>query len=248
MALTALLAWVNLQFAHWMQMDWYWAWVLATLVHLSIYLIGGSVGWLLTRQLWPAIGLGQEIDQRPLKPGQLVYELRNGLLACLIFGVVSLSYRVLCQGIWPQDAVTAIWQLAAFVVFNNVYSYSSHRLLHSRRLISFHGVHHRSSRVTPFSSYSVHAVEALVIAATLPIFMLIVPLGLGMAVLLHAMGMIYTVCIHCNYDLWPTLSDGHWFKKLINHPTYHRYHHTLGNVNYGFTNRVLDLLFKTNKD
>lgn len=248
MALSTSLAWLNLQLHHWMQMDWYWALLVATLLHLSIYLIGGGIGWLLTRQLWPAMGLGQEIDQRPLKPGQLVYELRNGLQACLLFGVVSLSYRSLCIGIWPQDAISAIWQLAAFVVFNNVYSYGTHRLLHHRYLIRFHAVHHRSTRVTPFSSYSVHGLEALVIAATFPLFLLLVPMGLGMVVLLHAFGMTYTVCIHCNYDLWPTLSDDHWFKKLINHPTYHRYHHTLGNVNYGFTNRLLDLLFKTNKD
>lgn len=248
MTLSALTTWVNLQFAHWMQMDWYWAFVIATLVHLSIYLIGGSVGWWLTRRVWPTIGLGREIDLRPLKPGQLAYELRNGLQACLIFGLISLSYRSLCIDIWPQDTVTAIWQLLAFVVFNNLYSYSTHRLLHHRYLIRFHGVHHRSSRVTPFSSYSVHILEAIVIAATFPLFLLIVPMSLGMVVLLHAFGMMYTVCIHCNYDLWPSLSDDHWFKKLINHPTYHRYHHTLGNVNYGFTNRLLDILFKTNKD
>jgi lathosterol oxidase len=240
--------WMNLQFDLWLQMDWYWAWLLASVVHVSIYLIGGGIGWFLTRQLWPAIGLGQEIDARPLKAGQLAFELKNGLQACLIFGVFSLSYRFLCEGIWPPDITTALWQLASFVVFNNLYSYASHRLLHSRSLIRLHAVHHRSVRVTPFSSYSVHALEAMVIAATLPLFMVLVPLGLGMAVLLHAVGMMYTVCIHCNYDLWPALSDQHWFKKMLNHPTYHRYHHTLGNVNYGFTNRVLDKLFGTNKD
>jgi lathosterol oxidase len=248
MTLSALTTWVNLQFAHWMQMDWQWAFVIATFVHLSIYLVGGGVGWWLTRRVWPAIGLGQEIDQRPLKSGQLAFELRNGLQACVLFGLVSLSYRSLCMGIWPESAATAIWQLTAFVVFNNLYSYGTHRLLHHRSLIRFHGVHHRSTRVTPFSSYSVHAIEAIIIAATFPLFLLIVPMSLGMVFLLHAFGMMYTVCIHCNYDLWPSLSDHHWFKKLINHPTYHRYHHTLGNVNYGFTNRLLDRLFQTNKD
>jgi len=70
----------------------------------------------------------------------------------------------------------------------------------------------------------------------------------GMAWVLHAVGMLYTTCLHCNYDLMPGLSDQGRFKKLINHPTYHRYHHTLGNVNYGFTNRVMDLLFGTKRD
>lgn len=229
-------------------MSWYSALVTATLFHLLIYLVGGGIGLWLTRQVWPAMGLGQEIDQTPLKTEQLVNELRNGFVACLLMGWVSLSYRHLCDGIFPQDALTALWQLAAFVVFNNVYSYATHRLLHHRSLIRFHAVHHRSKRVTPFSSYSVHPIEALIIAGTFPFFLLLIPMSLGMVTVLHAFGMLYTVCIHCNYDVWPTLPDEHWFKKLINHPTYHRYHHTLANVNFGFTNRVMDILFKTNKN
>jgi len=243
-----LIAWVNWPFVAWLAADWPVALGVSIGVQLACYLVAGSVGWWLTRRVWPAMGFGREIDSRPPKPGQLKREIFNGIQSCVILAVASLSYPWLCKGIWPEDLWTAAWQLAAFVVFNNVYSYATHRLLHTKALIRFHGVHHRSVRVTPFSSYSVHAVEAVVIAGTLPLFMLIVPLGVAAASVLHIVGMVYTTCIHSNYDLMPALSDEHWFKKLINHPTYHRHHHTLGNVNYGFTNRVMDILFATHKD
>jgi lathosterol oxidase len=242
-----LMTWVNLPFVIWMEAGWPLALAISVCVQLACYLVAGTVGWWLTRRVWPRIGLGREIDPHPPRPGQLKSEILHGMQACLIFAVASLSYRGLCDGLWPADWWTAAWQLVAFVSFNNVYSYATHRLLHMRPLVRFHGVHHRSVRVTPFSSYSVHAVEAVIIAGTLPVFMLIVPIGVGAASALHVIGMVYTTCIHSNYDLMPALSDAHWFKKLINHPTYHRLHHTLGNVNYGFTNRVMDFLFGTQK-
>lgn len=216
-------------------------------VHCLIYLLGGGIGLLLTEKVMPMLRIGQPLDQRPTQPGQLRREIRTGLVACLILGLASLSYRWLCVGIWPTSWLQAALQISSFVVFNNIYSYATHRLLHTRALSRVHRVHHLSVRVTPYSSYSVHPIEAIIIAGTLPLFMLPIPLGVGTALVLHAVGMVYTTCIHCNYDLMPSLSDRHWFKKLINHPTYHRFHHTLGNVNYGFTNRLLDLLFKTSK-
>lgn len=77
------------------------------------------------------------------------------------------------------------------------------------------GVHHRSVRVTPWAGYSVHLVGAVIIGATLPVFMLMVPLGVGTAFVLHALGMLFTTCIHCNYDLLPSRAEGDWFKRLI---------------------------------
>lgn len=232
----------------WLHAPWPLALAAAIAMHLAIYLAAGSIGWLLTRRIWPAMGIGGEIDARDPKPGQLRQEITNGVTACVILGIMGLLYRVQCVGLWPASLAEAAWQIAAFVAFNNVYSYGTHRLLHTRWLIRFHGVHHRSQRVTCFSSYSVHPLEAFIIAATLPAFMLIVPIGLGTAFVLHLAGMVYTTCIHSNYDFLPHVSDQSWFKKLINHPTHHRYHHTLGNVNYGFTNRAMDLLFGTNKN
>jgi sterol desaturase/sphingolipid hydroxylase (fatty acid hydroxylase superfamily) len=230
----------------WLQAPGWQAFALSVAVQLAIYLTAASIGWGLTRRVWPQMGLGGEIDTQAPRPGQLRSEVLHGMQACVVLAVASLLYRWQCDGLWPASWAQAAWQLAAFVVFNNIYSYATHRLLHTRLLMRYHRVHHRSVRVTPFSSYSVHLVEATVIGATLPIFMLLVPLSLSAAIVLHLIGMVYTTCIHSNYDFAPRVPDAHWLKKLINHPTYHRHHHTMGRVNYGFTNRLMDVLFRTN--
>ncbi|RQP23181.1 sterol desaturase family protein [Piscinibacter terrae] len=233
--------------AAWMQAPWPLALLAAVGVHLSMYLVGGSIAWTFNQHFWPSLGVGRNLDPNPPRPGQVRMEIRHGMVACLILAVMTLSYRSLSDGIWPRSVWTAAWQLAAFVFYNAVYSYGTHRLLHTRWLIRAHGVHHRSVRVTPFTSYSVHPLEGLVIACTIPSFMLIVPLGVGSAFLLHGFGLAYTAYIHSNYDLLPQLPEGHWFKRLIDHPIHHRFHHTLGNVNFGFTGRWLDRLFGTHK-
>lgn len=234
--------------AAWMHAPWPLALLAAVFVHLSMYLVGGSISWTFNQRIWPGLGVGRDLDPRPPRPGQLRMEIRNGIIACLVLAVMTLSYRSLSDGIWPASVWTAAWQLPAFVVYNAVYSYGTHRLLHTRWLIRAHGVHHRSVRVTPFTSYSVHPFEALVIACTIPSFMLIVPLGVGCAFLLHGFGLAYTAYIHSNYDLLPHLPGKHWFKRLIDHPIHHRHHHTLGNVNFGFTGRWMDRGFGTHKE
>jgi sterol desaturase/sphingolipid hydroxylase (fatty acid hydroxylase superfamily) len=87
--------------------------------------------------------------------------------------------------------------------------------------------------------------EALIMALTLPIFMSFAPVGVGMAFLFHSLGMMFTTCLHCNYDLVPNLSKNHWFRNLVNDPAFHRMHHTKGNVNFGFTTSIMDRLFGT---
>jgi len=236
---------INEIFGYWLQAPWWLALLMATAVHLTIYIVGAGIGMALTLRVWPALRFGRAIDASPPRPGQMWMEFRNGVTSCLVFGVMTLSYRWLCSGYWPTSWPQGLLQFFAFLVFNNVYAYGTHRLLHLRALMRFHRVHHRSVRVTPWSGYSVHPLEAAVIGATVPLFMLMVPLGVGTAFVLHALGMLFTTCIHCNYELLLSWPEQHWLKRLVNDPAYHRLHHTRGNINYGFTSRLMDRAFGT---
>jgi len=236
---------INATMEYWLIAPWYIALVMATFVHLNIYFWGGLIGQTLTNKIWPAMGLGCQIDKHPPKPNQVQFEILNGVKACLLFGVVTLSYRGLSEGLWPETIWQATTLVVGFLAYYNVYGYVTHRLLHTRLLRQFHMVHHSSIRVTPWSGYNVHFVEALIMALTLPIFMSFVSVGVGLAFLFHSLGMMFTTCLHCNYDLVPNLSKNHWFRILVNDPSFHRMHHTQGAVNYGFTTSIMDRLFGT---
>ncbi len=240
--------WIDPILAYWLQSKWPIAIVIATVVHLTIYFAGAGMGMLLTMRVWPHFQIGRPLDRQSPRPGQIRAEIRAGIVTCLIFGSVTLSYRALCHGLWPSSWMQALFQFLEFSVFNNCYTYGTHRLLHSPVLIRFHRVHHRSVRVTPWSGYSVHPFEALIIAATLPLFMVFVPIGIGTAFALHALGMLYTTCIHCNYELLPSYPANRWLKQLIDDPAFHRIHHVQGSVNFGFPSRILDRVFNTNRE
>src|SRR5690606_40504614 len=54
-------------------------------------------------------------------------------------------------------------EILALVAWNDVHFWINHRLLHTRLLRRFHLPHHRSVVTTPFSTYSFHPVEALML-------------------------------------------------------------------------------------
>ena len=87
---------------YWLLAPWYIALLIATVVHLNIYFWGGLIGQILTTIIWPKMGIGCIIDQYPAKPGQVRGEVKYGVVACLIFGVTSLSYRHLTVGLPGQ--------------------------------------------------------------------------------------------------------------------------------------------------
>ncbi|MFD2205215.1 sterol desaturase family protein [Kiloniella antarctica] len=237
--------WINIVLEYWLVSPWYIALVMAIFVHLGIYFLGGIIGQVLTTKIWPKMGIGCIIDQYPARLGQVQNEIKKGIMACFLFGVVTLFYRHITIGLWPESWIIALVQFVVFFIYYNLYAYLSHRLLHTKYLIKYHAVHHSSVRVTPWSGYNVHPVEALIMAGILPIFMFFVPLSIGSAFVIHTLGMMFTTCIHCNYDLVPQFSKKHWFRQLVNDPAFHRLHHTKGDVNYGFGLSFMDRIFGT---
>lgn len=53
----------------------------------GIYLVFGSITWILTRYLLPALGIGRILDPRPVTAAQLRHELAWSGSSVLIFGI-----------------------------------------------------------------------------------------------------------------------------------------------------------------
>lgn len=233
---------INTILQYWIDSPWYIAFLMSTVVNISVFVLTASILDNAINRLIMNWKKGSYIDDRPLKPGQKRTEIRNGIIACVIFSIGSLFTRALFSNIWPISISSLIIQIVAFTLFYESYSYFVHRLLHSRWLIKVHSVHHRSVRVTPWSAYSVHGVEAAFIGVSAPLFMLIFPFSLGVALVLHIFGMMFTILLHSNYRMnFGDFVSSH----LSGHSNYHSCHHTQGNVNFGFVNSFWDVLLKT---
>jgi len=226
----------------WTTTHWFIAFAIACLVNIAVYIVTAKCLDSLISYVVSSRAIGTFIDDRELKPKQKTIEMRYGIVACCIFALGSIFSRILFEGIWPETFTSLLIQVASFIVFYETYSYFVHRLLHTKRLAQYHSVHHSSVRVTPWSAYSVHPIEAIFIGFSAPVFMLLFPLSLSVALTLHILGMMFTILLHSNYS---HTSSSALIKLPFSYAEYHSKHHLYGGVNFGFTHRFWDWAFKT---
>lgn len=132
------------------------------------------------------------------------------------------------------------------LALNETWFYFWHRLLHHRRLFRYvHAVHHRSVDVNPFSSYSFHPLEALVLGGWVLPVAIWLPVPLALLGVLQGVGLFNNVVSHLGYEFYPR-----WFLRVfpfswLNSATFHNLHHTRFHSNFGLMTRVWDRLLGT---
>jgi sterol desaturase/sphingolipid hydroxylase (fatty acid hydroxylase superfamily) len=212
----------------------------------AIYLGFGALNWLLTRHLLPAFGIGRMLDPRPASRAQLLRELLQSGSSVLIFGVGLIVPWGLLQSGWARLAVDPSgWRIAleivALAMWNDVHFWINHRLLHTRWLRRFHGAHHRSIVSTPFSTYSFHPLEALMLGNVILLPMVVHDFSFWALASLPVFSLVLNNVGHANYDFFPQASYGHWFAASRRH----HLHHAAHGGNYGFQFTFMDRLFGT---
>lgn len=237
-----LVNFINILFDIWIESSWYVALLMSMIVNASVFVIVAYTIDQLTKYAISRYEFLGYLDIRALYDDQKNLELKNGLIACFIFAVGSLATRELFSTVWPRSTEELLVQILTFSIFYETYSYFVHRLLHHNKFSKVHGVHHKSVRVTPWSAYSVHPIESCFIGFSAPLYMLLFPMSLGVALVLHIAGMVFTIYIHSNIELKNTNIV---FRFLGRYPRYHSQHHISGKTNFGFVNKVWDTIFKT---
>lgn len=236
---------IQFLFDFWINSHWLIALSISFVVNTIVFVIAAYLIENITKALVKKSQKFSWIDDRELKNNQQATETKNAIIACLIFALCSLLARELFTLIWPTTLLDWVLQMTVFTLFYETYSYFIHRLLHKGRLIKYHAVHHNSVRVTPWTAYSVHPIEAFCIALSAPIFMLIFPLSLGIALVFHVSGMAFTIFLHANLN---SHHQSRAVKLIFAYPQRHAMHHQNGRVNFGFVNSFWDSLLGTSNE
>lgn len=224
-----------------------WQVMLAGLLFFGgIYLVFGAATWLLTQRVLPALGIGRPLDPRPLAPGQLRRELAQSGLSILLFGTGMIFPWGLLQLGWAHLDPDAGWrkitvEILVLVAWNDVHFWINHRLLHTRLLRRFHLPHHRSVVTTPFSTYSFHPIEALMLGNVIMLPMVLYDFSFWSLASVPLFSLFFNCIGHANYDFFPKVSYAHWFAASRRH----HLHHACYNGNYGFQFTFMDRLFRT---
>jgi sterol desaturase/sphingolipid hydroxylase (fatty acid hydroxylase superfamily) len=153
----------------------------------------------------------------------LVYALRKGWL------IVT----------WDRPLWHLLWELPIVYVWNEVYFFLVHRLLHRDALYrSVHVWHHRSVLTTTFSAYSFHPLESFLLGAVLPLALVFHAFSPWALLGLTVMSLLLNVSGHLPQE---GIRDGWSFVRP--HSRYHNRHHREFNVHFGFSFAPLDRWF-----
>lgn len=211
----------------------------------ALYLLGGWGMQALIRGL-TRLGVGRVLDTRPLKPDQLQREWRQSLHSVLIFGIGMVVPWGLLQLGWAQLASTAsagriALEIVVLMLWNDVHFWLNHRLLHTRALARFHTDHHRSYVTTPWSTYSFHPIEALMLGNIILLPMVLYDFHFWSLAAVPVLSLGLNAIGHSNYDFFPQVSDIHPLAASRRH----HLHHARPKGNYGFALAFMDRWMRT---
>jgi len=202
----------------------------------AYFLLAASFRWFI-RDVLVRRGIGSYIDPRPLKPGQIGWEIRHSLASILFlsfFAVLALKleqYGHLAIR-WREITFTrAALDLALLAGWNEVWFFSCHWLLHRPWLFrKVHIAHHHSSTVTPFSSLSFHWFEALLLSGTMISIQLLHGFNILSIMIWPGLSLVLNTIGHGNFH-FPSSRRG---ESFLENNGRHNVHHTKVGRNYGF--------------
>lgn len=146
----------------------------------------------------------------------------------------------------PAAPAAVLGWVAAGLLVNDLWFYTWHRALHHPRLFRWvHRVHHRSIDVNPFTSYSFHAVEALLLGLWIVPATVWLPVPAAALGLLQVIGLLNNVMAHLGYEFLPRWLLRVPLLRWTNTATFHSLHHTRSTGNFGLHTRFWDRLFGT---
>ncbi len=230
------------------------AWPTVWAMDTARYLVGATLMAAILALFWRAGLARRKLQPRDPIPGQRRREILASLRTAFIFSLLGAIVAVgdhqgwitIYKGFSHAGPLYLVLSLALMLVAHDTYFYWAHRAMHHRRLFGlFHRTHHLSRTPTPWAAYSFAVPEAVVHAAFVPLFLLVVPMhGLG----LLAFGIVQilrNVMGHAGAEVHSgAFGPGRWL-GWNNTTTHHDLHHEAGRYNYGLYFRWWDLAMGT---
>lgn len=212
-----------------------------------LYFVTALLTLLMSRIILPKLKYGKTLDPRPVSSEQFRREITLSLLSIFIFGIGLVFPWGLVQLGWSHINTSAItfslvFEIAILVVWNEIHFYLNHRLLHTPLLKRFHLPHHRSVVTTPWSTYSFHPIEALMLGNVIILPMLVYDFHFYALMSVPIFSIVFNNIGHSNYDFLPDFHQDRWW---LNGARRHHLHHACYQGNFGFMFPFMDRLLKT---
>jgi Delta7-sterol 5-desaturase len=199
----------------------------------------------LSSWVFPAFKKGKVLDARTVNKKQLQREIGLSLITVSIFGLGVIFPWGLLQLGWAYLAENPSWlqisiEIVVLFFWNELHFYINHRLLHTPWLRRFHKAHHQSMTTTPWTTYSFHPVESMMLGGVLILPMLVHDFSVEALFSVPVFSFVINQIGHANYDWFP---ESRFF--LFHGARRHQQHHEKIHGNFGFALGWFDRWLKT---
>ena len=213
-----------------------------------VYFGLGSLSQFLILNVFPKRKWGRVIDPSPRKAKQIQKEIGLSLTTIFIMsfsGTLALYLEKL-EYLHIHWETPSAFQLTRdvflFFLWNELYFYWAHRLLHTPWLYKVaHRSHHYSKVTSPFASLSFHPIEALFYSGIMISAMTWWDFNVYAMIFWPLISNTLNNIGHWNYTLFPKAKSISPFSLSWHHSM----HHTFVNGNYSFWLPQVDMLFGT---
>ncbi|WP_273566104.1 sterol desaturase family protein [Maribacter halichondriae] len=180
------------------------------------------------------------------KPGQERVEIKNSMVSILIFALQAIPLQILYQNGYVQfgqhGGLNLLWEIPVLFLWNEIYFYTSHWLLHQKWFfMNVHHVHHASREPTLYSVYSFHWFEAFLLGAVIFLPILVYPFHIISVLSLPIMSIALNFLGHWNHETETTKNPDYLGRFTFRHTMHHKW----SKGNFGFMLPYLDMLFNT---
>lgn len=215
------------------------------LFFLCMYFSFSLINLALVKWVFTPLNKGLKLDDRLVNASQLRREIGFSLITVSIFGLGVIFPWGLLQLGWAKLADNPslqqiIVEIIILFYWNELHFYINHRLLHTPLLRRFHKVHHQSMTTTPWTTYSFHPIESMMLGSVLILPMLVHDFSIQALFSVPVFSFVINQIGHANYDWYP---KSKFF--LFQGARRHQQHHEKVHGNFGFALDWLDNWLKT---
>ncbi len=188
-----------------------------------------------------------KFQTKAYRPQQIITEVKRSVVTILMFGVLSVPVFYGLQSgffkiIFEFSILTFLTEVSILFLWNEIHFYAVHRIFHTKWFYKFHASHHFSHVPSPFSAYSFHWSEGLLLGAVLPLIMCFHNFQLFSILVLPILSIVFNVLGHSNIDFFPKKS----INSIFSFSKRHSMHHKAPQTNFGFFLPHVDRFMKTN--
>ena len=188
----------------------------------------------------------KSFQEKSFRPGQIRTEISRSMVSIFMFAILSIWMRwALKVSIYRFDFDFDLkifgLELLALFFWNEIYFYIFHRLFHLKAFYKLHAYHHYSTVPSPFSAYSFHWTEGIVLGAVMPVALFLHDFQVYSILLLPVMSIFMNVLGHSNVDFFPEKG----INSILSFSKRHSQHHKNPHKNFGFFLPTLDKLMGT---